>query len=139
MMSMKSVIALSLVLIGCGDSTLADCDKLDVNAEVIVQESSPPEFSWEGGPIDEIVVARTGDGVEVWNIYVDMDNADQLNQMPSPITYGVWPDVDEGVTLVEVVESEDLEVGVEYQVQVIMQCQDGSVSNVIGSWMTEVD
>lgn len=138
-MGMKVPLLLSMGLVGCGESTLADCEKLEAASEVGIQESSPPEFSWEGGPVDEIVVARTGDGVEVWNLYVEADKADQLNQMPSPITYGVWPDLDEAVSLVEAIEPENLEIGVEYQVQVIMQCEDGSAANVIGTWLTEVD
>ena len=125
----------SLLVSGCNKSTLADCEK--VGTEVSVSASSSPEFSWEGGAADEVLVARTGDGVEIWNIYVDSDDTDELNQIASSVTYGDLPSVDEGVDLVEAIPALDLELGVEYQVQVFIQCEDGGAQDLVGSWTME--
>ena len=114
---------------------MADCEK--VGTEVSVSASSSPEFSWEGGAADEVLVARTGDGVEIWNIYVDSDDTDELNQIASSVTYGDLPSVDEGVDLVEAIPALDLELGVEYQVQVFIQCEDGGAQDLVGSWTME--
>ena len=122
---------------GCSDSTLADCDKVATDGEVAVFGSSAPEFSWEGGLADEILVARTGDGVEVWNVYVDSDDSLIQNQIASPVEFGVLPDVGEDVELVEAVSAGTLEIGVEYQVQVFIQCDGGGAEDQIGTWSVD--
>jgi hypothetical protein len=138
MSALKPLILLGILssfFSGCNKSTLADCEK--VGAEVSISGSSAPEFSWEGGPSDEILVSRTGDGVDVWNVYVDSDDADALNQMSSPITYGELPNIEEGEVLVEEIPALDLELGVEYQVQVFVQCEDGGAQGLVGTWSME--
>ena len=139
-MSRLAIIGLiPALLLGCSDNTLAECEKIDADGTVAIVGSDSPEFSWEGGPADEILVARTGDGVEIWNVYVDTDEERALNQISSPVSYGSVPSADEGVDLVEAVEPGELEVGVEYQVQIFIQCKDGGDEDQIGTWTVEGD
>jgi hypothetical protein len=126
-----------MLALGCSDSTLAECENISADGEVSIVGTAAPEFSWEGGPADEILVARTGDGVEVWNVYVDSDDRDTLNQISSPVSYGSLPSVGEDVDLVEVVEAGDLEIGVQYQVQVFIQCEEGGDEDQVGTWTVE--
>ena len=133
---MRWLLLVSLLGLGCGSSTLADCDDLAADAEVSVYASSPLEFRWEGEAADEVVVSRTGDGVEVWNIYVDSEDPKLLNQIASPVAYGDVPSVSEGTELIVAQEASELELDVEYQVQVFIQCDDDSTVDLLTTWMT---
>ena len=136
-----SLVVSSILLLGlgCDSSTLADCDDLAADAAVDVYASNPLEFRWEGASADEVVVSRTGDGVEVWNIYVDSDDPKLLNQIESPVAYGDVPSVSEGSELIEAQEASELELDVEYQVQVFIQCDDDSTVDLLATWTTASD
>ena len=130
------LISVLTLAVGCSDSTLADCDGIAVEAEVDIFASDPLEFSWEGSAADEVVVSRTGDGVEIWNIYVSAEDDRLLNQISSPVVYGSSPPVSEQTELVTAQDAGELELNVEYQVQVFIQCEDDTTVDLVGTWIS---